>query len=67
MLKNILNVKGTEVLAKKNQKNIVGGNRFGEGFGGPCGDSSDCNESNTIPSICCSGMCVYTYNWRDVC
>lgn len=71
MLKKILNVNGVEVLAKKTQKVISGGLEGGgfpgEGFGGPCVDSSDCNATNTIPSICCSGICIYTHNWRDVC
>ncbi|MBC8757458.1 hypothetical protein H2O64_22500 [Kordia sp. YSTF-M3] len=68
MLKNILNVTGAEVLTKKSQKTISGGNgSIGEGFGGPCRDSHDCTATNTIPSICCSGICIYTTNWRDVC
>jgi hypothetical protein len=70
MLKKVLNVQGIEILNKKTQKNIRGGddgNFPGEGFGGPCVDSGDCNATNTIPSICCSGICIYTFNWRDAC
>lgn len=67
MLKKILNVTGFEALTKKAQKNIIGGNRQEEGFGGPCVDSNDCQESNTIPSICCSGVCIYTSNWQNAC
>ncbi|MGH1383417.1 hypothetical protein [Kordia sp.] len=67
MLKSILNLKGAEALTKKSQKVIGGIGTVGEGFGGPCIDSHDCNATNTIPSICCSGICIYTTNWRDVC
>lgn len=71
MLKKILKVNGVAILAKKTQKGISGGlnggSLPGEGFGEPCVDSHDCNLTNTIPSICCSGICIYTFNWRDVC
>ncbi|MFK7747749.1 MAG: hypothetical protein AB8B65_05130 [Kordia sp.] len=66
MLKKILKVNGVEVLEKQTQKNITGG-IGGEGFGGPCIDSNDCNATNAIPSICCSGICIYTTNWRNAC
>ena len=72
MLKNILKVKGLEILTKKTQKTIRGGNEgFGnrreEGFVGPCQTSHDCTESNTIPSICRQGTCIYTSNWQNAC
>ena len=68
MLNKILKVKGAEILTKKNQKGISGGlDTIGEGFGGPCVDSHDCNATNLIPSICCSGICIYTFNWRNAC
>jgi hypothetical protein len=67
MLKKILSVKDAKEITKKSQKVIGGIGTVGEGFGGPCIDSHDCNDTNTIPSICCSGICIYTTNWRDVC
>ena len=62
----------TSKLVVKTQKTIRGGNEgFGnrreEGFGGPCQTSHDCTESNTIPSICCQGTCIYTSNWQNAC
>ncbi|MCH2195969.1 hypothetical protein [Kordia sp.] len=65
-LKKVVELKGVEKLTKENQKTI-NASIIGEGFGGPCVDSNDCAATNTIPSICCSGICVYTFNWRDVC
>ena len=67
MLKKVMCVRGIEILNKKAQKNISGGNRLEEGFGEPCIDSHDCQQSNIIPSICCFGICVYTTNWQNVC
>jgi len=67
MLRKVIRVKGIEILNKKTQKSIHGGNRQNEGFGESCIDSHDCQQSNTIPSICCFGVCVYTTNWQNVC
>ncbi|PKH51413.1 hypothetical protein CXF68_12300 [Tenacibaculum sp. Bg11-29] len=65
MLKNISNL-GLE-LTKSDQKQIKGSGRFNEGFGESCNTSTDCKQTNTIPSICCSGICIYASNIHAFC
>lgn len=71
MLKAILKLENAEILSKNEQKHISGGLNDvdfpREGFGGPCVTSNDCTATNKIPSICCSGTCIYTYNWQNAC
>jgi hypothetical protein len=69
MLKKVLNVPGIKILNKNTQKHLRGGDDNGDfqGEGGYCVDSNDCTATNTVPSVCCSGICVYTYDWRNAC
>ncbi|MEO9571153.1 MAG: hypothetical protein ABJH82_12490 [Polaribacter sp.] len=60
MKKQILNI--GKALNKAEQKSINGGIGGGPFFGENCDTSHDCNFTNTVPSVCCSGICIY--GWK---